>query len=114
MFRNLKVKLLENYDGLPPPKYETRGAAGFDLRAAMPGRVLFVPSGERAFVPVGIALHIPDGFEGQVRPRSGLARKHGITMLNSPGTIDSDYRDEIGVILYNSGKEEFKLCYDLC
>mgnify|MGYP003623479353 FL=1 len=86
------------------PKYETSGAAGVDLAAAEDG---VIHAGERRLVPTGIFMEIPQRYEGQVRPRSGLAIKHGITMLNSPGTIDSDYRGEICVILYNSSQEPF-------
>ena len=84
------------------PRYETAGAAGLDLRADEP--VALAP-GERRLVPTGIAVEIPPGYEGQVRPRSGLALKHGVGMLNAPGTIDSDYRGEVGVILVNRGQE---------
>lgn len=86
------------------PSYATAGASGMDLRAA--GRAEIAP-GERAIIGTGIRLEIPKGYEGQVRPRSGLAAKHGVTVLNSPGTIDSDYRGEISVILINLGKEIF-------
>ncbi|HTO97274.1 MAG TPA: dUTP diphosphatase [Myxococcales bacterium] len=89
-------------DPLPLPAYATEGSAGLDLRADAP--VTLAP-GERALVPTGISLAIPPGFEGQVRPRSGLALRQGLTCLNSPGTVDSDYRGEVGVILVNLGKE---------
>jgi dUTP pyrophosphatase len=89
---------------LPLPAYATEGAAGLDLRADAP--VTLAP-GERALVPTGISLAIPPGFEGQVRPRSGLALREGITCLNSPGTVDSDYRGEVGVILVNLGQKPF-------
>ncbi len=93
---------------LPLPAYETAGAAGMDLRAAVPeDRPLLLLPGRRALVPTGLLIEIPQGFEGQVRPRSGLALKNGITCLNSPGTIDSDYRGELGVILANLSVEEF-------
>jgi dUTP pyrophosphatase len=88
------------------PVRATAGAAGFDLVAAAPA---VIAPGERALVPTGIALAIPAGFEGQVRPRSGLAWKHGISCLNSPGTIDSDYRGEVKVILQNHGREPFEV-----
>jgi dUTP pyrophosphatase len=83
------------------PRYESAGAAGLDLRADEP--VALAP-GERALVPTGVALEIPQGHEGQVRPRSGLAARHGVTLLNTPGTIDSDYRGEVKVILVNLGQ----------
>ncbi len=86
------------------PQYKSDGAAGLDLPAAEDG---VIGAGERRLVPTGISMEIPDGYEGQVRPRSGLALKHGIGMLNAPGTIDSDYRGEVGVILYNSSSEPF-------
>jgi dUTP pyrophosphatase len=90
------------------PAYETEGAAGMDLRAAVPeDRPLIILPGRRALVPTGLIFEIPDGFEGQVRPRSGLAFKHGITCLNTPGTIDSDYRGEVHVLLINLSDVEF-------
>jgi dUTP pyrophosphatase len=93
---------------LPLPAYETAGAAGMDLRAAVPDdRPLLILPGKRVLVPTGLVLEIPDGFEGQVRPRSGLAFKHGITCLNTPGTVDSDYRGEVKVLLVNLGDEDF-------
>jgi dUTP pyrophosphatase len=91
-------------EGLPLPAYETAGASGMDLRAAIGADRVLAP-GERALVPTGFGVAIPAGFEGQVRPRSGLAVKQGITTLNSPGTIDSDYRGEIQVLLVNHGRE---------
>ncbi len=92
--------------GSTVPAYQTPGAAGADICACLDERVTIGP-GERRLVPTGISVEIPEGFEIQVRPRSGLALKHGITVLNSPGTIDSDYRGEIGIVLYNSGESEF-------
>lgn len=90
------------------PAYETPGAAGMDLRAAIEdGRPLVIAPGERALIETGLILEIPQGFEGQIRPRSGLALKHGITCLNTPGTIDSDYRGEVKVLLVNLGQEDF-------
>jgi len=104
----LVVVRLPHGEGLPLPAYETAGAAGMDLRAAVPeDRPLIVIPGKRALVPTGLILEIPEGYEGQVRPRSGLALKHGVTCLNSPGTIDSDYRGEAKVILANLSDEEF-------
>ena len=91
---------------LPLPSYATAGSAGLDLRADV---ALALEPGRRALVPTGLSLAIPHGYEGQVRPRSGLALKHGITCLNSPGTIDSDYRGEVGVILANLGQETFSI-----
>ncbi len=99
---------LPHGEGLPLPAYETAGAAGMDLRAAVPDdRPLLILPGRRALVPTGLVFEIPDSFEGQVRPRSGLAFKHGVTCLNTPGTIDSDYRGEIMVLLINHGDEAF-------
>jgi len=90
------------------PAYETQGAAGLDLRAAVPAdRPIILLPGRRALVPTGLVFELPSGYEGQVRPRSGLAFKHGITCLNTPGTIDSDYRGEVKVLLVNLGEEEF-------
>ena len=104
----LAIVRLPHAAGLDLPAYETDGAAGLDLRAAVPeDRPLILPPGRRAAVPTGLVLELPDGHEGQVRPRSGLALKHGITCLNTPGTIDSDYRGEVTVLLVNLGDEEF-------
>lgn len=100
------IKRLPGNDDLPLPAAMTAGASGFDLRAAVTEPVTLQP-GERALIPTGIAIAMPEGLEAQVRPRSGLALKHGITCLNSPGTIDADYRGEIGVILINLGYEPF-------
>jgi dUTP pyrophosphatase len=102
------VKRLEGAEDLPLPAYETPGSAGMDLRAAVPGEITLQP-GEIRLVPTGIAVSIPIGYEGQVRPRSGLALKHGIGMVNAPGTIDSDYRGEIGLVLINWGSERFTI-----
>ena len=99
---------LPHGEGLPLPAYESSGAAGMDLRAAVPDdRPLLILPGRRALVPTGLILEIPEGMEGQVRPRSGLAFKHGLTVLNSPGTVDSDYRGEVKVLLVNLGDEDF-------
>lgn len=107
MGNNVKVKVLFKDNCNPvPPSYSTFGAAGADIRACITAPVVIKP-GERALIPTGLLFEIPEGYEIQVRPRSGLALKHGITCLNSPGTIDSDYRGEIGVILINTGKEDF-------
>ena len=95
---------------LPLPGYATMGAAGLDLLAAVRADdPLILPPGERALIPTGLAMVVPPGYEAQVRPRSGLALKNGITVLNSPGTIDSDYRGEIGVILLNTGRAPFTI-----
>ncbi|MBI2434623.1 MAG: dUTP diphosphatase [Candidatus Hydrogenedentes bacterium] len=93
-------------EDIPLPSYETTGAAGMDLRAALKAP-LTLPPGERVLVPTGLRIALPEGYEAQVRPRSGLAIRHGITMVNSPGTIDADYRGEIRVILINHGQEDF-------
>jgi dUTP pyrophosphatase len=98
--------------GLPLPSYETAGAAGADLRANFPdlGTLTLAPGG-RALVPTGLRLEIPQGYEVQLRPRSGLALKHGITLPNSPGTIDSDYRGPLGVIVMNAGDADFEIAH---
>ena len=88
------------------PSYATAASAGLDLLAAISGQVMIAPQG-RALVPTAIAIALPSGYEAQVRPRSGLALKHGVTVLNSPGTIDADYRGEVGVILVNLGSDDF-------
>jgi dUTP pyrophosphatase len=100
----VSLQVLPHGVGLPVPAYATAGSAGADLAAAVATALVLQP-GARAAVPTGIALALPEGFEAQIRPRSGLALKHGITVLNSPGTIDSDYRGEIRVILANLGSE---------
>lgn len=102
----VKVKTAAAYGDLPLPKYETAQAAGMDLLACIDVDVTLAP-GERRLIPTGLYLEIPAGYEAQVRPRSGLALKHGITCLNTPGTIDADYRGEVGVILINLGQEPF-------
>jgi len=96
------IRRLPHAEGLPLPDYATAGAAGADLYAAMDGDIVIEP-GERAAVPTGLVLEIPDGCEGQVRPRSGLAIRHGLTVVNAPGTIDSDYRGELKVLMINLG-----------
>lgn len=90
------------------PEYQSEGAAGADLRAHMASDIVLKP-GQRALVPTGLHMEIPPGLEAQVRPRSGLAAKNGVTVLNSPGTIDSDYRGEVQVLLVNLGQEEFRI-----
>ena len=105
---SIRLRRLPHAEGLPLPAYETTGSAGMDLRAAVPEDApLTLAPGARALVPTGFSIGLPEGFEAQVRPRSGLALKHGVTCLNSPGTIDSDYRGEVGVILINHGAEAF-------
>jgi dUTP pyrophosphatase len=89
---------------VPPPRYQTAGAAGMDLCAALTHPVT-LPAGERALIPTGWAVAIPEGHEGQIRPRSGLALRQGLTVLNAPGTIDSDYRGEMAVLLINHGRD---------
>jgi len=93
---------------LPLPAYETAGAAGLDLRAAITDGLVLAP-GERMLIPTGLAMQLPAGFEAQVRPRSGLAVRHGVTVLNAPGTVDSDYRGEVKVPLINHGAEPFPI-----
>jgi len=104
----ITLKRLPGSEDLPLPAYETSGASGMDLRAAVEEPVCLNP-GDIKLIPTGIALAIPEGFEGQVRPRSGLALKHGIGLVNAPGTIDSDYRGEIRIILINWGPEPFTI-----
>ena len=104
----IPVLRLDHAQGLPLPEHASAGSAGVDLRAAIEGEQV-VPPGERAQVPTGLILELPKGWEGQVRPRSGLALRHGVSLLNTPGTIDSDYRGEVKVILINLGQEEFRL-----
>lgn len=107
---DIRVQRLPHAEGLPLPRYETSGAAGMDLIAALAqGEVLTLEPGARAMVPTGLAIALPEGFEAQVRPRSGLAAKNGVTVLNSPGTIDCDYRGEVKVILINLGQEAFAI-----
>ncbi len=97
-----------NRSPYPLPAYATPGSAGLDLRAHLEESRTLQP-GERALIPTGLSLSLPDGSEAQVRPRSGLALKHGITVLNSPGTVDADYRGDVGVILINLGHEPFEI-----
>jgi dUTP pyrophosphatase len=106
----IKLRRLPHNADLPLPAYESAGAAGMDLRAAIAAEApLTLAPGGRALVPTGLALQLPEGFEGQVRPRSGLAAKHGVTVLNAPGTVDSDYRGEVKVPLVNHGEEPFTI-----
>lgn len=106
----VEVITLAHFEGLQLPSYETALSAGMDLRAALPEHepVTLAP-GKRTLVPTGIAIALPAGYEAQVRPRSGLALKNGITCLNSPGTVDADYRGELKVILINHGEEPFTI-----
>jgi dUTP pyrophosphatase len=102
----LRIERLAGARDLPLPGYATAGAAGLDLRAALDAELVLGP-GDRALVPTGFRIALPPGYEGQVRPRSGLALAHGVTLANSPGTIDSDYRGEVAVILVNLSREPF-------
>ena len=108
--REVKVKLLplENAVGLQLPTYATEKSAGMDLSAALEDALELGP-GERALVPTGLSIGLPEGYEAQIRPRSGLAIKHGVTVLNTPGTIDADYRGEIKVVLINHGEKAFTI-----
>ena len=110
MTETVKVPIVKmpNAADLPLPRYASHQAAGMDLHAAVDVPITIKPL-ERALIPTGIAIAIPEGYEGQVRPRSGLAAKHGVTMLNSPGTIDADYRGEIAVVVINLGSAEFTI-----
>ena len=106
----IPIQRLPHGEGLPLPAYETAQAAGMDLRAAVPDEApVVLRPGSRHAVPTGLAFALPQGFEGQVRPRSGLALKAGVTCLNTPGTIDADYRGEVKVILINLGEEDFAI-----
>jgi dUTP pyrophosphatase len=106
----VNIRQLSHAEGLPLPAYQTSHAAGLDLLAAVPESApLALAPGKHAPVPTGLAIALPEGFEAQVRPRSGLAAKYGVTVLNSPGTIDADYRGEIQVILINHGAEAFTI-----
>ena len=106
----LDIRQLPHAAGLPLPAYQSAHAAGLDLLAAVPENApLVLAPGQHAMVPTGLAIALPEGFEAQVRPRSGLAARHGVTVLNSPGTVDADYRGEIQVILINHGSEPFTI-----
>ena len=106
---NIKIKRIsKEFKDIPLPEYATEGSAGMDIRAAISEPVI-VKMGEIVIVPTNLSVEIPQGYEIQVRPRSGLAAKHGIGILNSPGTVDSDYRGEIKIILINFGKEDFTI-----
>jgi dUTP pyrophosphatase len=107
----VEIKQLPHGEGLALPAYQSAHAAGLDLLAAVPeGSPLVLAPGARALVPTGLSIALPPGFEAQVRPRSGLAAKHGVTVLNAPGTVDADYRGEIGVLLINLGEAPFAVC----
>jgi dUTP pyrophosphatase len=108
MMIEVRIKRLEHASDLPLPAYETAHAAGMDLMACLSADLELAPGG-RAIIPTGFSIALPEGYEAQVRPRSGLAAKHGVTVLNAPGTIDADYRGEIGVILINLGEAAFAI-----
>ena len=106
----IEIRQLPHGEGLALPAYQSEHAAGLDLLAAVPETSPMILSpGQRALVPTGLMIALPSGFEAQIRPRSGLASKHGITVLNSPGTVDADYRGEIGVLLINHGDAPFPI-----
>lgn len=107
-FMKIPVKIMGKGKGLQPPKPATQDAAGMDLKAAIDEDIILEP-GAIKLIPAGFAMALPQNFEAQIRPRSGLALRHGITVLNSPGTIDADYRGEVGVILINHGKDAFTI-----
>ena len=107
---HIGVRRLEHGANLPLPAYATPASAGMDLTAAIPENKIFtLEIGKRMLIPTGLCIELPDGYEGQVRPRSGLALKHGITVLNAPGTIDADYRGEVSVLLINHGDQPFEI-----
>lgn len=106
----IEIKQLPHAEGLPLPAYQSAHAAGLDLTAAVPDDApLVLAPGAHELVPTGLAIALPEGFEAQVRPRSGLAARHGVTVLNAPGTVDADYRGEILVILINHGRSPFTI-----
>lgn len=106
----VSIRRLTNGEGLPAPAYASAGAAGLDLYAALPpGQKLVLEPGARDLVPTGVQIALPDGYEAQLRPRSGLAVEHGVTVLNAPGTIDSDYRGEVKALLVNHGGQPFEI-----
>jgi len=107
---SVSIKQLPHGEGMPLPAYQTPDAAGLDLLAAIPDdQPLTLSPGQRALIPTGLVIALPAGFEAQVRPRSGLAARHGITVLNAPGTIDADYRGEVAVLLINHGDAPFSI-----
>ena len=106
----IEIRQLPHGEGLALPTYQSEHAAGLDLLAAVPeASPMILSPGQRALVPTGLMIALPSGFEAQIRPRSGLASKHGVTVLNSPGTVDADYRGEIGVLLINHGDAPFPI-----
>jgi len=106
----VEIRQLPHAEGLALPAYQSEHAAGLDLLAAVPeASPMILSPGQRALVPTGLMIALPSGFEAQIRPRSGLASKHGVTVLNSPGTVDADYRGEIGVLLINHGDAPFPI-----
>lgn len=108
----VRIKKLPNCKDLDLPEYATKQSAGIDLKAAISEDITLRP-GERKIVPTGVAIALPDGYEAQVRPRSGLAINHGITVLNTPGTIDADYRGEVKVMLINKSDQDFTVCHGM-
>jgi dUTP pyrophosphatase len=110
MSQNVTVSItrLPHGKDLPLPAYATEHSAGLDLQAAIAENITLAP-GERKLVPTGLSIALPDGYEAQIRPRSGLALKHGISLVNTPGTIDADYRGEIGILIINHGQEPFTI-----
>ncbi|OUS05609.1 deoxyuridine 5'-triphosphate nucleotidohydrolase [Rhodobacterales bacterium 52_120_T64] len=116
MTQTVRIHRTENSDtAIALPAYETEGSAGMDIRANFPADMraegIILPAGARALIPTGMKFEIPIGYEVQIRPRSGLAHKHGVTLVNAPGTIDSDYRGEVGMILINHGNEPFSVTH---
>ncbi|MEM9639693.1 MAG: dUTP diphosphatase, partial [Pseudomonadota bacterium] len=110
----IKVRWVEGADpSVPLPSFQTAGAAGADVHANLPEGAMELAPGARALIPTGLQMEIPQGFEVQVRPRSGLALKHGLMLVNSPGTIDSDYRGPVGVILLNAGTSSFQITHGM-
>ena len=105
---SISIRRLRGGEDIALPAYESADAAGMDVRAAVSATIRLAP-GQRALVPAGFAIAVPPGYEAQLRPRSGLAAKHGITLVNSPGTVDADYRGEVGVVLINLGTEAFDI-----
>jgi len=108
--KKVLIKKLDHGKDLPLPSYETIASAGMDIRAALEAPII-LKSGERKLIPTGLQMALPEGFEAQIRPRSGLAIRNGITMLNTPGTIDADYRGEVKVIAINHGEEDFEVSH---
>ncbi|MDZ5761380.1 dUTP diphosphatase [Lyticum sinuosum] len=110
---DIKIKFLPHAVDLPIPQYATAGSAGLDIMSAIPNKEIIIYPGERSLIETGICIAIPDGYEGQIRSRSGLSLKNGIIVLNSPGTIDSDYRGEIKIILANFGNHIFTITHGM-